>query len=77
MNLSVTSLATNMGSSHSMRTAGRMAGRTASRRRETLWAWLSLLVLVLCWDAAARLDEKVSPPRLRLTHVAAAEERDI
>ena len=49
--------------------------RAASRRRETLWAWLSLLVLVICWDAAARLDERISPPRARLTHVAEAEER--
>jgi hypothetical protein len=41
--------------------------RAVSRRRETLWAWLSLLTLVICWDAAARLDEKVSPPRPRLS----------
>lgn len=46
--------------------------RLALRRRETLWAWLSLLVLMICWDAATRLDEKVSPPRPRF---AETEER--
>jgi hypothetical protein len=33
--------------------------RAKLRRREVWWAWLSLLTLVACWDAAARLDEKV------------------
>lgn len=49
--------------------------RLAGHRRETLWAWLSVVVLVLCWDAATRLDQHVSPPRVRLTHVAEAQER--
>jgi hypothetical protein len=49
--------------------------RTRQRRRELVWAWLSVLVLVLCWDAAARLDQKVSPPRPRLTHVAEADDK--
>jgi hypothetical protein len=49
--------------------------RAKLRRRETLWAWLSLLTLVVCWDAAARLDDKVSPPRPRLSHMAEEEER--
>ena len=31
--------------------------RATSKRREVLWAWLSLVVLLLCWDAAARLDD--------------------
>ena len=30
------------------------------RRRESMWAWLSLLTLVLCWDASARLEMRVS-----------------
>jgi hypothetical protein len=34
--------------------------RVTRRRRELLWAWLSVAVLVLCWDAAARLDQQVS-----------------
>jgi hypothetical protein len=38
------------------------------RRRELTWAWLSLLTLVLCWDASARLETRVSPPRVRIAH---------
>jgi hypothetical protein len=38
------------------------------RRREAMWAWLSLLTLVLCWDASARLETRVSPPRVRMAH---------
>jgi hypothetical protein len=38
------------------------------RRRETMWAWLSLLTLVICWDASARLETRVSPPRVRIAH---------
>jgi len=49
--------------------------RAKLRRHEILWAWLSLLTLVICWDAAARLDDKVSPPRPRLSHMAEEEER--
>jgi hypothetical protein len=33
-----------------------------------MWAWLSLLTLVLCWDASARLETRVSPPRVRIAH---------
>ena len=43
------------------------------RRREHLWAWLSVLLLVLCWDASRRLDEKVPLPRPRLAHAAEVE----
>jgi hypothetical protein len=39
-----------------------------SQRREAAWAWLSLVTLILCWDASARLDERVSPPRVRIAH---------
>jgi len=38
-------------------------------RREQAWAWLSLIVLIICWDASARLGERVSPPRTRIAHV--------
>jgi hypothetical protein len=41
----------------------------AQCRREKIWAWLTLATLVLCWDASIRLDERVSPPRPRITHV--------
>jgi len=39
---------------------GRASHRAASKRREIMWAWLSLVVLVLCWDTAARLDDAVT-----------------
>ena len=39
------------------------------QRREQIWAWLSVVVLIICWDASARLEERVSPPRTRIAHV--------
>jgi hypothetical protein len=33
-----------------------------------MWAWLSLVTLVICWDASARLEMRVSPPRVRIAH---------
>ena len=44
------------------------------QRREQVWAWLSLVVLIVCWDASSRLGERVSPPRPRLAHVVSEEE---
>jgi hypothetical protein len=44
------------------------------RRREMTWAWLSLITLVLCWDAAARLEMRVSPPRVRIAHAGESSE---
>jgi hypothetical protein len=44
------------------------------RRREAVWAWMSLLTLLLCWDASLRLEERVSPPRVRIAHAGAREE---
>jgi len=44
------------------------------RRREQAWAWLSLVVLIICWDASSRLDERVSAPRVRIAHALAEEE---
>ena len=43
-------------------------------RREKAWAWLTLFTLVLCWDASIRLDERVSPPRVRIAHRGEAAE---
>jgi len=40
------------------------------RRREHIWAWASALLLVLCWDASLRLDQKLPLPRVRLAHAA-------
>jgi hypothetical protein len=39
------------------------------QRREQVWAWLSLVALIVCWDASSRLGERVSPPRPKLAHV--------
>ncbi|WP_116808793.1 hypothetical protein [Steroidobacter cummioxidans] len=44
------------------------------QRREQAWAWLSLVVLIVCWDASSRLGERVSPPRARIAHAVAEEE---
>jgi hypothetical protein len=44
-------------------------------RREQAWAWLSLVTLIVCWDASERLGERVSPPRARLAH--ALEDDDV
>ena len=41
-------------------------------RREKVWAWLTLFALILCWDACIRLDERVSPPRVRIAHIGEA-----
>ncbi|HKE95132.1 MAG TPA: hypothetical protein VKB34_12550 [Povalibacter sp.] len=49
--------------------------RDASSRLEILWAWASLLVLIICWDAAFRLDEHVSLPRMRIAHAVEEEDR--
>ena len=40
----------------------------AGRRLELLWAWASLLALIVGWDAARRLDERVPLPRVRIAH---------
>jgi hypothetical protein len=44
------------------------------QRREQVWAWLSLVVLIVCWDASSRLGERVSAPRARIAHVIEDEE---
>jgi hypothetical protein len=44
------------------------------QRREQIWAWLTLVVLIMCWDASARLEERVSPPRTRIAHALSEEE---
>ena len=45
----------------------------AQRRREHIWAWVSLGLLILCWDATLRLDQHVSLPRVRIAHAAELE----
>ena len=44
------------------------------QRRERVWAWLSLVVLIICWDASSRLGERVSPPRPKFAHVVEEDE---
>lgn len=44
------------------------------QKREQVWAWLSLVVLIVCWDASSRLEERVSPPRAKLAHAVEADE---
>ena len=44
------------------------------QRREQVWAWLTLVVLIICWDASSRLGERVSPPRSRIAHALDEEE---
>jgi hypothetical protein len=43
-------------------------------RRERVWAWLSVVTLIICWDASARLDQRVSPPRVRMAHAGEADD---
>jgi hypothetical protein len=51
-----------------------MIVRAGQRRIEHAWAWLSLFTLVLCWDASLRLEQRVSPPRVRIAHAIESEE---
>jgi hypothetical protein len=44
------------------------------QRREQIWAWLSLVTLIVCWDASERLGQRVSPPRVRIAHALEEEE---
>lgn len=44
------------------------------QRREQVWTWLSLVVLIICWDASSRLEERVSPPRAKFAHVVDEDE---
>ena len=36
--------------------------------RERVLAVLALVMLILAWDATLRLDERMSPPRVRVSH---------
>jgi hypothetical protein len=51
--------------------------RAQSHRREVIWAWVSLVTLLICWDRSARLDERVSPPRIRIAHALEREEAEL
>ncbi len=60
-----------------MVSASQVFRRSASRiqsnaiafsRLEILWAIASFVVLLLCWDATTRLDQRVSVPRVRIAH---------
>lgn len=49
------------------------AGVSSINRLEIVWAWASLLMLIICWDAALRLDQRVSVSRVRIAHAAESE----
>jgi hypothetical protein len=60
--------------------AGSVFGRTAivtakpsNRRLELLWAWASVLVLILCWDVALRLDQSTPLPGMHMHESAGLE----
>jgi hypothetical protein len=56
--------------------APRLRDAEQRHRRERAWAWLSVVTLIICWDATARLDQRVSPPRVRIAHAVDREEID-
>jgi len=45
----------------------------ARRRREQILACLAFAMLILAWNATLRLDEQVSPPRMRMSHAVEME----
>ena len=45
----------------------------ARRMRERVLAVLALVMLILAWDATLRLDEQMSPPRVRVSHAVELE----
>jgi hypothetical protein len=40
----------------------------ARSRRERILAVLAFVMLIVAWDATLRLDERTSPPRVRMSH---------
>jgi hypothetical protein len=46
----------------------------ARRWRERVLAVLALVMLILAWDATLRLDEEMSPARVRVSHAVELEE---
>ncbi len=47
--------------------AVRASNPSRSQRRdrlEKLWAWVALLMLLFCWDAASRLDQRAPSARV-------------
>ena len=47
--------------------------KTSKRRRERVLAGLAFLMLIVAWDATLRLDERMSPPRMRMSHAVEVE----
>jgi len=45
----------------------------ARRRREQILACLAFVMLIVAWNATLRLDEQVSPPRMRMSHAVEIE----
>jgi predicted metal-binding membrane protein len=46
---------------------------TSKRRRERVLAGLAFLMLIVAWDATLRMDERMSPPRMRMSHAVEVE----
>jgi hypothetical protein len=57
------------------RIAARAIG-VAKRRRERVLASLAFVMLIVAWDATLRLDERVAPPRMRLSHAVEHEREE-
>jgi hypothetical protein len=56
--------------------SSRIAGRAivlARRRRERVLSCLAFILLIAAWDATLRLDERVSPSRMRVSHAVERE----
>lgn len=51
----------------------RRAMSVAKRRREQVLASLAFIMLIVAWDATLRLDERMSPPRMRMSHAVERE----
>ena len=45
----------------------------AKRWRERILASLAFVMLIVAWDATLRLDERMSPPRMRVSHAVEME----
>jgi hypothetical protein len=46
---------------------------TLKCRRERILAGIAFLMLIVAWDATLRLDERMSPPRMRMAHAVEVE----
>lgn len=45
----------------------------ARRLRERILSCLAFVMLIVAWNATLRLDEQISPPRMRMSHAVEME----